>query len=291
MQRLLSVVSAIVIGAALGLPAAAGAEIIEVGKIDPVATPSCPTGPCVAISRTTGYQAKSGATRGPMVIPQDGRIVAWTISLGKPGPKQTAFFQQRLGGEASAQITILGPRRKLRSRAIAHGELIKLTPYFGSTVQFALEKTIAVKKGQVVALTVPTWAPALAVGLGADTSWRASRGRDKCEDTQTQVAQTLPNQLAQYFCLYRTARVAYSAMLVTNPIKSPDAKVDRPGKYSVVKQSPVYENLARGIAGTMLEGNTFKLERLSASGNWAYGIAYGHVNRHAWIKASVLAER
>ena len=59
-------------------------------------------GPCLAVSRTTGYQAKVGADRGLMTIPADGRIVAWTIGLGKPGKKQTAFFDSKLGGPASA---------------------------------------------------------------------------------------------------------------------------------------------------------------------------------------------
>ena len=208
---------ALAVGVALALPAAASADIIEVGKLDPPATPSCPSKPCLALSRTTGYQAKVGATRGLMTIPKNGRIVAWTISLGKPAAKQISFFNEKLGGESQAQLTILNPRRKLRSRAVAQGEPQKLTPFFGTTVQFALEKSIPVKKGWVVALTVPTWAPALAVGLGADTSWRASRGRGTCEDTSTQTTQTMPNQLAQYFCLYRTARLAYTATLVTDP--------------------------------------------------------------------------
>jgi hypothetical protein len=215
--------------AALVVPAAASADIIEVGKVDPPATPSCPTKPCLAVSRTTGYQAKVGATRGLMTIPKDGRIVAWTISLGKPGTKQVQFFDDKLGGESQAQITILNPRRKLRSRAVAQGEPQKLTPFFGSTVQFALEKSIPVKKGWVVALTVPTWAPALAVGLGADTSWRASRGKGTCEDTSTQTTQTLPNQLAQYYCLYRTARLVYSATLVTDPVPTAPTTGDNDG--------------------------------------------------------------
>jgi hypothetical protein len=210
--------TAAAVSAALALPASASAEIIEVGKLDPPATPSCPAKPCLAVSRTTGYQAKVGATRGLMTIPKDGFIVAWTISLGKPGTKQTTFFDDKLGGESQAQITILNPRRKLRSRAVAQGDPQKLAPYFGTTVQFPLLKAIPVKKGWVVALTVPTWAPALAVGLGADTSWRASRGKGTCEDTSTQTTQTQPNQLAQYYCLYRTARLAYSATLVTAPV-------------------------------------------------------------------------
>ncbi|MEA2253139.1 MAG: hypothetical protein QOG70_3381 [Solirubrobacteraceae bacterium] len=213
---------------ALAAPAVAGADIIEIGKLDPAPVPSCPGQPCLAVSRTTGYQVKVGATRGLMAVPQNGRIVAWTISLGKPGTKQTDFFNSKLGGESQAQITILNPRRKLRSRAVAQGELQTLTPFFGTTAQFALQKSIPVKKGWVVALSVPTWAPALAVGLGTDTSWRASRGRGTCDDTSTQTAQTLPNQLAQYFCLYRTARLAYSATLVTDPVPAADAPAPPP---------------------------------------------------------------
>jgi hypothetical protein len=213
-------------GAAAALaagPAVASAEIIEVGAVQPASPPSCPARPCLAVSRTTGYQAKVGPTRSLMRIPKTGRIVAWTIALGNPGAQQTRFFNQRLGGEAEAQITILNPRRRLRSRAVANGEPQKLQRYFGSTVQFPLERSLRVRRGWVVALTVPTWAPALAVGLGADTSWRASRGRGRCEDTSNQTAQLASNQLAQYFCLYRTARLTYSATLIPDPPKAPSA--------------------------------------------------------------------
>jgi hypothetical protein len=208
-------------GATLAVPSAASAEVVEIGGAPPAATPSCPARPCLAVSRTTGYQAKVGTTRGVMTIPKTGRIVAWSIALGNPGKQQTTFFNERLGGEPEAQITIINPRSKLRSRAVAQGEPQKLAPYFGSTAQFALERSIRVRKGWVVALTVPTWAPALAVGLGADTSWRASRGRGKCEDTQLQTSQLRPNQLAQYFCLYRTARLTYSATLIPDPVTPP----------------------------------------------------------------------
>jgi hypothetical protein len=206
--------------AALAVPASASAEIIEVGAVQPASPPSCPARPCLAVSRTTGYQAKVGTTRSPMTIPKTGRIVAWTIALGNPGAQQTTFFNQRLGGEAEAQITIIDPRRRLRSRVVAEGEPQKLAPYFGTTAQFALQTSLRVHKGDVVALTVPTWAPALAVGLGGDTSWRASRGRGRGEDTATQTAQLAPRQLAQYFCLYRTARLTYSATLIADPPKA-----------------------------------------------------------------------
>jgi hypothetical protein len=216
MQRRV-LIAAVAAGAALGAPGVAAAETIEVGQVPPASPPSCPTRPCLAVSRTTGYQAKIGTTRNVVTIPKTGRIVAWTIALGNPGAQQTTFFNQRLGGESEAQITILNPRRKLRSRVMAQGEPQKLQPYFGTVPQFALQRSIRVRKGWVVALTVPTWAPALAVGLGSDTSWRASRGRGKCEDTSAQTAQLRADQLAQYFCLYRTARLTYSATLIADP--------------------------------------------------------------------------
>ena len=217
MLRRLLTTSLALTGLVLALPSLAGAEVIEIGKIDPAIKPGCPNKPCYAVSRTTGYQAKVGSDRGLMTVPQDGSIVGWTMVLGKPGKKQTDFFNSKLGGESQAQLTILYPKRKLRSRAVAQGELVKLQPYFGRTSQFVLRKSIPVKKGQVIALTVPTWAPALGTGLGGDTSWRASREKGQCDDTQGQTAQVEPNQLAQYYCLYRTARLTYSATMITKP--------------------------------------------------------------------------
>jgi hypothetical protein len=85
------------------------------------------------------------------------------------------------------------------------------------TAQFALAQTIPVKKGNIVALTVPTWAPALALGFGNDVSWRASRPKAQCADTKTQTTHTAVGSIVQYICLYRTARLTYSATLVSTP--------------------------------------------------------------------------
>jgi hypothetical protein len=212
-------IAAFVAAAGLALIAAAPAPaaIIEVGKIAVDHAPSCPASPCLAVSRTTGYQAKVGADRGLFLVPQNGKIVAWSITLGKPGDKQIQFFDDNLGGPASARITILRPGKKLVSVVTGQGPVQQLQPYFGTTVQFPLGRALNVRKGYVVALTVPTWAPALAVGLGNDSSWRASRAKGKCNDTQAQTAQQALGATIQYRCLYRTARLTYSATLITTP--------------------------------------------------------------------------
>lgn len=209
--------------AALALLACAGpaaARIVELGESATPPVPSCPAKPCFAASRTTGYQAKVGEQRGLFTVPAAGRIVAWSITLADPGDKQTTFFEKQFGGAASAQVTILRPGRKLYARTVASSPVQRLEPYFGETVQFPLERSLDVQKGWIVALTVPTWAPALSVGFGNDVSWRAaSRTKGSCTDLETQSPQGTVDRLARYRCLFRTARLTYTATLITSPAR------------------------------------------------------------------------
>jgi hypothetical protein len=207
------------VGAMLALPTAASASLTELGALAEGARGACPVN-CQAVSRTTGYQAKVGPDRALYRAPSDGRIVAWTIALGKPGPKQTAFFTQRLGGESQAAIAILSPGKKLVREAVAKSPLQTLTDYFGQVVQFPLEHTLAIKKGQFVGLTVPSWAPALQIGLQSDTSWRASRGAKTCGDTATQSALLGSRRSGAFRCLFKTARLAYSATFISSPVQA-----------------------------------------------------------------------
>jgi len=198
-------------------PATAVATITEIGHTDPAPQPTCPSTPCLAVSRTTGFQTKAGTTKDPLLVPHDGRIVAWTITLGKPSDKQVSFFNMNEGGPASAEIAVLRPGKRLFFRLVAVSPPVQLQPYFGMTAQFPLAQTIAVKKGEMIGLTVPTWAPALAVGFDNNTSWRASRPKKTCSNTTTQTAQQRAGQDTQYACLYKTARLTYSATLISTP--------------------------------------------------------------------------
>jgi len=207
---------------ALALPAVAPAKLTEVGVIgstNPATVASCPASPCLAVSRTTGFQVKVGSVRNPMGVPRDGTIVAWTVTLGKPNATQIKFFNANEGGVSEAAISVLRPQKSpnLTYKLVAQSPLIKLQPYFGKTSQFPLETTIPVKKGDEVALTVPSWAPALALGFGNDTSWRASRPKKQCTSTNTQTAHTQVGSAVQYYCLYQTARLTYSATLISTP--------------------------------------------------------------------------
>jgi hypothetical protein len=207
---------------ALILPAGSLATITEVGVIPPTTpetVPSCPASPCLAVSRTTGFQVKVATANRLLAAPRAGTIVAWTITLGNPNAAQIKFFNANEGGPAEAAVAVLRsePKPNLTYKLIAESPLIKLQPYFGKTAQFALTSTIPVKKGDIVALAVPSWAPALALGFGKDTSWRASRPKSQCTSTSTQTTQTAIGTTAQYYCLYQTARLTYSATLISTP--------------------------------------------------------------------------
>jgi hypothetical protein len=179
--------------------------------------PSCPGSPCLAVSRTTGYQAKIGPQRGPFVVTQAGRLVAWSITQSQPTTAQIKYFDAMEGGVAQAGIAVLKTGSNLNDTLVAESPTVHLQPYFGKTAQFPLATTIPVTPGEVIALTVPTWAPALALGYGQDTSWRASRSRTACANTGASSTQTTIGSTVQYYCLYGTARLTYTATVISTP--------------------------------------------------------------------------
>ena len=91
----------------------------------------------------------------------------------------------------------------------------------------------------MVALTVPTWAPALALGFGDNTSWRASRPKAGCKTTSSQTTQTAIGSAVQYYCLYQTARLTYSATLISTPDAMPARCAARRGAWRTAARRPL----------------------------------------------------
>lgn len=180
--------------------------------------PSCPETPCQAIGSVTGFQVNNGQARMPFLVPHDGTITAWTLTLSQPTNSQRAFFNGFFGTPPQARLAILRrvpgtnpPRFNLRRQ----GQVQVLSPYLGQTVRFGAN--LRVEEGDVVGLTVPTWAPAFAQDLPADSVWRASRAPGACRNA-TDIRQGEPQERvgkrATYGCKYTTARLLYTATLV-----------------------------------------------------------------------------
>ena len=204
----------------VGAPVAALAGLTQVGLVATEnAAPSCPGMPCLAVSRTTGYQARIGSAVHPFTVTHSGSIVAWTITLGSPSATQVTFFNQAEGGVPEAGIAVLKANTSpdLSYTLVASSPFVTLTPYLGQTAWFPLASSIPVTKGEVIGLSVPTWAPALSLGFGRDTSWRASRPKGGCSNTANQTTQTTVGGATQYYCLYETARLTYTATIISTP--------------------------------------------------------------------------
>ena len=184
----------------------------------PVAkAPTCKPKPkdCTVIGRVTGFQVQVGSKRGATTVPVDGRIVSWSTTLGDPG-KHKEFFDGIFGKGAQARIATLRQveSKPGRYRLLGQSEPVDLEPFFGSSPAFQLSRSLRVRRGDVVALTVPTWAPLFAVNESNADAWRADRSSKKCNDVKKGTVHKRGDR--PYDCLFRTAQLIYSAVLVPN---------------------------------------------------------------------------
>jgi len=208
---------------ALGLAAStASARIIEIGASEVSAPPSCPDpNRCFVVTRTTALQVNTAGRTYPTTVTAEGRVVAFTLQLGELTERQMRFFNRTYGGTPRVQITVLSQTSRQKAKRFytvsAQSEVFRITPWLGRTVQFPLETSLPVRKGDFIALTVPTWAPVLAVDLDRTFGWRASRSRACGTDLMTQTAQMVVGNEAQYKCLYQTAKLTYTATMITTP--------------------------------------------------------------------------
>jgi hypothetical protein len=219
-RRALSVAAAVAL-VAMAVPAAANAVLATLANPpDPGAVESCPgsaTTPCTVVSRTTAEQVEVGSSKDPFKVTAHGRIVGWTITLSSPTSAQIRYFDAHEGGSAEAAIAVIRQVKGLTYLLESESPLVHLQPYFGRSVTFPLTTSIPVAPGDVIALSVPTWTPALDLDAGDKTAWRASRATTACDDVTAETAQLTIDGTAPYDCIYRTALVDFAAIEITTP--------------------------------------------------------------------------
>jgi hypothetical protein len=217
-KRLATALAAAV--ALLALASPASARVVELGGSAPAAKSTCPTDPCEVIGRVTGYQGRSDTVRNPFQVSSDGVIVAFTVQLAKLEQNQVEFFTNLYGSPPQVRLAILrkGKRRRTRRdhRLLRESRAFQVQRFFGSSPTFVLTPPVPVRKGEIVALTVPTWVPAFARGLSAQNWWRSSRARGKCNDVSQRAQFGREGTVRRFGCDYHTARLLYTATFVPN---------------------------------------------------------------------------
>lgn len=250
------------------LPTDAGAKSdrrITLGTGREDLEPNCGTDfsrDCVVEGKVTAYQVKrSDSSRSlPFSVPWSGKIVSWSIYLSRPTkreiddagtvrPAQAPFFNELFGSPSQAGIAVLKRVKKESGppqwRMVRQSPVETLNAYFGSRVHFALDEPLNVVAGQMVGLTIPTWAPALwkpracnfnsisgvldpatCAEAEANYTWRASRSPGKCRlgvdpDTgqpnpalESSRPQRKENSVRKYACYYGSNALLYTATIV-----------------------------------------------------------------------------
>jgi hypothetical protein len=222
MRRMLTtaLLCALAACALLAVPAQ-GRNTQELGRPSggfPFPPPDCPEN-CQAIAQVTGFQVQLGDHKNPFMIRRPGFVNAFTIRLSKPTDEQVSFFKTTYGDTPQARLSILRSlKEKRKYKLIKQTQPFDLQPYFGSTPTIALRQPFRVHKGDVIALTVPTWLPAFAHNLSSDQAWRSSHSGDECTATNPpSAAHEKEGTVMTYGCFYRTARLLYSATFVGDP--------------------------------------------------------------------------
>ena len=230
MKRFALLISVLAAAGALLAPPAS-ARLVELGGTSDSVSLNCPGSTevqCVAAVKMTGYQGRSsGGPKNPFYIRRDGHLVAFTLQLAKPTAEEVKFFTDNYGSPSTARISVLrrGTTRKTRldHRLINQSDTFELERYFGSKPTFVFDRPIPVKKGNWIALTVPTWAPLLATPVSRTNWWRSSRSKGTCDDFGVrQFAMEDLREVNKFGCTYHGARLLYSVTYVpSNHVTNP----------------------------------------------------------------------
>jgi hypothetical protein len=225
------------LAAALALPSAASAAVIQIGQTKtPLTAPACPKGTStsscrIVLERTTAIQTKSDGVSSPTVIKQDGWIVAFTVGLSSLSTNAKTVhsllhgLDTAYGGVPQLALTVLKPGANNTWTVRAQSGNYHLIPFLGQFLteplslppKFSAFTALPVQKGDVLALTVPTWAPILTYNLSTTQFAYAQSRSQNCDSAATsQTAQTKVGSSQAYGCAYTGTRVQYSATEVTN---------------------------------------------------------------------------
>ena len=172
----------------------------------------------------TGLQGRAaGGPKNPYYIRRDGYIVAFTVRLAEPNAEQVDFFNDNFGSPAQVRLSVLrrGDTRRTRLNYRLHGqsEVFELDDYFGSSPTFVLPEPLRVKKGNWIAITVPTWAPMFATELARSrlVALVARRGTAATARSLRQFALADLREVNVFGCTYQRRAAALHGHLRAGP--------------------------------------------------------------------------
>lgn len=251
MKRFLAVGAALLTGIVALPTGVASAAIRELGAtktalVAPTCPPNVPPAQCtIILTRATALETIRDGVDYPTTVKKAGRIVALTVGLSALSNDRSTrlsdikFLDHQYGGTTQLGLTVLQPVGKKKNRkwkVVGESEIFHVQPYLGEVVQLPLSNTLAVKRGDTIALTTPTWAPVLSIDLPASKfAYRQSRKTNCSNPPTTSAAQMKVGHSTRYLCDYPGTRVEYTATEITTP-PYPKNYVHAPRRVHVVRR-------------------------------------------------------
>ena len=227
------------------LPAAASAAELQIGvTTSPLVAPTCPanaqgTACTIILPQVTAYETLRDGVVNPDTVKQSGVVSSFTLGLAGTNlltPTIYASISQKYGGPPEAQLTALLPTGTPTNpsfRVAAQTAVVKLRSELGKVAEFPLLTPLPVVRGEILALTVPTWAPVLSIEQNT-TKFAYVQSRTKTTITvkaktgtqrvssctinaTSNLAQIVVGELSGYSCTYPGTRIEYSALEITTP--------------------------------------------------------------------------
>jgi hypothetical protein len=227
--------------AVIGISSAGARKATVIGKSKQTPAPSCgdknDPKACSVVGRVTGYMTVADGQKHPFNVFKDGKIVAWAIDVSKPFEKKygqrtyfgTLFENDKFGKTPTARLAVIRRKAPHRFKLLRQGKTVELGGELGHKEVITLKKPLRVHKGDVIALTYPTWAPNFAYqNLSTNgNAWRGSRVKKHCapkHDTDASkrrfAQKSHPHEKVgstrTYECNYTGGRILYWAYFVPN---------------------------------------------------------------------------
>src|SRR5581483_5704210 len=159
--------AALVAVAAVSSAGAKNAKVL--GKTKHTPRPACPKDtaqrPCSGVGGVTAFMRVADGERLPFNVRRNGKVVAYALKLSRPTKDQRDFFgnifkSNKYGKAPTARLAVIKQKsRQGRTyKLLRQSPTVKLNGALGQKEVFTLDKPLRIRKGQIVALTVPTWA-------------------------------------------------------------------------------------------------------------------------------------
>ena len=201
-----------------GIAAQAGAANAKtLGKTQGSPNPSCPRN-CLATGSVTAFQREASGKSNLFRATEDGKIVAWSIDLSRPNKSQREFFgkffeSETFGKAPTAGIAVIKRTGGKKYRLKRDSPIVSLGSELGEHQTFTLGNPLQINKGDILALTLPTWASNFRGGLSrAKNEFRASRSSRKCTSNKD-IKDGRPHRAVDservYGCDYKGSRLLY----------------------------------------------------------------------------------